>query len=232
MKRATVIRTKLAEAHAAHANAIKDRQTAASAVAKNPADDTLHERLGEAITAAAGWSTRIESLNAALAEAEALDHADLIAEHRDAWRAARDKAVDLVAARAPALERIAAAVAELHAAQVELAAKTEDALLAVFDASHGIEVPPSQQPDGMHAQISLAARSVNISIEQWFAIALYDANVLDAIDLSRFIDRWTNESQMAHGPRNTPAQVVHQSAKAVGAALDRLHELAGVTGDE
>lgn len=230
-KRSTLIKTKLALAQAEHRKAISARANALAALSKDPLSGDADKQLDEALAAIPVWQARAASLETALESALTHDRAEAIAARRDEWRAARDKAVELANARAPILDALQAAINDVTHQMTLLEQANDEVLLQVFEATHGVELPPANEihPDHIQSQSALASRAVHAAIESAFAIALYDARIHNGgIDLSTYLDKWLNPSFMVHASRDGMAAACQQSAEMIGTAIDRHHSLTGV----
>lgn len=223
-RRSTVLKTKLAQANHELQLAMNARSSSLLAVSLNPADDKAHETLDASIVAVPALQTKVEALESAVHEAERLDRADAIDARRAGWLAARDRAVELSAARTVPAKALQASVDAMGTALHDMEKANDEVLQAIYEATQG--AAPDGEHDGMvfGQRLGSVTGSVTAALCGAFPAALHDAGLGEVgIDLTG----WIGYVHPA-ADRSGLVAAVEQSSKNIAQTLDFLHKSVGI----
>lgn len=226
MRRATVLRTKIHEIEADLQKTRNARLEALQAVSLDPTNDAAHAKLSAALEAPKGLQAHLEALTDALDSAERQDHEDDLASKRAGWLAARDRAVELSAARTKSAKAVEAAVGALAVALKDLEADNDAVLLAVYEATQ--DAAPKRENDGVvfGQRVSVIAGAVTSSLRGAFVVALHDAGIGETgLNLNGMLEY---VGSLALAKRETLAAAVENSTDTITYALDELHKWVGI----
>ncbi|TDY25756.1 hypothetical protein B0G81_6239 [Paraburkholderia sp. BL6665CI2N2] len=230
-RRSTVLKTKLGQAQHQLQLARNSRADSLVAVSRNPADDKAHAVLDAAIAAVPVWQQKVEALESALHEAERLDRIDAIDARRAGWLAARDRAVELSAARAQQAEALQSAIDMLAAALKGFETANDATLQAIYEATQGAE--PDTPHMAHHAvmfgqRVGAIVSVLTAELRSSLVLALKDAGLGElGFDLTGELE-FLNANHLAHGNRDGLAAAVTKSTRAISYSLDHLHKSVGI----
>lgn len=248
MKRTTLLKSRIAELQTELARATAERTAALTAVAANPADESAHARLSDAIEACKQLSAVLVAVEGTVDEATRADAADVLAARRAGMLAARDRAQVAVVARVQAGAAVDKALETLRAALTDWQKHTETARRELAEATAGAleaDAMPKQVFDNRLLQLSAVTAQLDTGcdVPAAFAQALRRAGVCGPLDsnaigpaegpipLNAFIDFHVQAAgTMVHHKPGTVREAAQRAADAFLCGVDNWHASVGVGG--
>jgi hypothetical protein len=228
VRRASVLRSAIAETQHEYNLAINARTTAVQDITRDPTNDIAHKALDTAAAAVRPLSDRLDNLQSALTEAERLDEIDEIDAKKAGWLAARDRAVALSAERTKSAKAVEAAVGALAVALAGLEKDNDAVLLAIYEATQGAAPKRGGAHDEMvfGQRVGVITGAVTSSLRGAFVVALHDAGIGETgLNLNGMLEY---VGSLALAKRETLAAAVKNSTNTIAYTLDQLHKWVGI----